>query len=155
MAATKLYFFPYLHQTTTWVVAHGVSVFVVFLSLSTSNHNRWRTWRATTAVVFLSLSTSNHNADPCAQLRVPVVFLSLSTSNHNAEPATSRLPPVVFLSLSTSNHNTVWLEKYKYVLYFFPYLHQTTTRMITFFPMKLLYFFPYLHQTTTAGATCH
>ena len=81
----------------------------------------------TQSVVFLSLSTSNHNR-PTFPIRMAwVVFLSLSTSNHNAVERERQDIAVVFLSLSTSNHNSpatplIWPE-----LYFFPYLHQTTT----------------------------
>ena len=78
-------------------------------------------------VVFLSLSTSNHNARSASCRTIPVVFLSLSTSNHNSIRMITVLTPVVFLSLSTSNHNICAIPIGKYMLYFFPYLHQTTT----------------------------
>ena len=56
---------------------------------------------------------------------------------------------VVFLSLSTSNHNTDNIYVNYFGLYFFPYLHQTTTFLKVLFAIGELYFFPYLHQTTT------
>ena len=62
---------------------------------------------------------------------------------------------VVFLSLSTSNHNTCCIRCPMQRLYFFPYLHQTTTREWGTPSGEWLYFFPYLHQTTTVRRPAH
>ena len=62
---------------------HSDSGSVVYLSFSTSNHNRWRSMGVASAVVYLSFSTSNHNYWLCEVFVPSVVYLSFSTSNHN------------------------------------------------------------------------
>ena len=78
-------------------------------------------------VVSYSISTSNHNYWRTLAFSVYVVSYSISTSNHNAEASHALIVAVVSYSISTSNHNVLPLLKVLSVLYLIRFLHQTTT----------------------------
>ena len=82
--------------------------------------------------------------------RDEVVFLSLSTSNHNAACNASMTRRLYFFPYLHQTTTSTWLYHHDEELYFFPYLHQTTTWTWCVRSRRMLYFFPYLHQTTTA-----
>ena len=100
---------------------------VVYLSFSTSNHNRKAGLLLVLAVVYLSFSTSNHNQLSILLHKFPVVYLSFSTSNHNSINKSMNERLVVYLSFSTSNHNSSFNTGGLNLLYIFRFLHQTTT----------------------------
>ena len=79
--------------------------YVVFYSVSTSNHNSICLWMPLYSVVSYSVSTSNHNY----QYWIPLNFM------------------VVSYSVSTSNHNFASVAQYERELYLILFLHQTTT----------------------------
>ena len=64
---------------------------------------------------------------------MPVVSYSISTSNHNLFGRHLTIPPVVSYSISTSNHNIPRLIIDRIMLYLIPFLHQTTTRIVSCF----------------------
>ena len=144
----KLYILWFLHQTTTcgtlrrkclccisydfyikpqlkWHCHHKLTV--VYLMISTSNHNprSGNTHRA--KVVYLMISTSNHNKDGHSTWPQKVVYLMISTSNHNHGEGYGYEGFVVYLMISTSNHNWRNVQIKTQRLYILWFLHQTTT----------------------------
>ena len=82
-----------------------------------------------------------HPLDGC------ISFVSYIKPQHlDSTPAQSN---VVYLSFPTSNHNCVCLYNWKYKLYIFRFLHQTTTVYDKRQHSPALYIFRFLHQTTT------
>ena len=121
-----LYIFSFLHQTTTagwWRKEMRRCISLAFyikpqLILSTS---------ALLLVVYLQLSTSNHNR--CFRLTIcsSVVYLQLSTSNHNCLYARFDIFTLyIFSFLHQTTTRDSDLEKHD-LLYIFSFLHQTTT----------------------------
>ena len=121
-----LYILSFLHQTTTLhkpaldgigcISYHfyikpqlclflGLLVPVVYLIISTSNHNYTLNWNNRSRVVYLIISTSNHNYLLFFIIFGNVVYLIISTSNHNGKEINLHLVTVVYLIISTSNHN--------------------------------------------------
>ena len=143
-------------------------------------------------VVYLLIPTSNHNRQDCIVLRCSVVYLLIPTSNHNCWRFTwinwrlyifwflhqtttlvlwhrcvsgcisfdsyikpqlmeysISLPFVVYLLIPTSNHNWQQSLSESHRLYIFWFLHQTTTGGVLVYGIDKLYIFWFLHQTTT------
>ena len=84
------------------------------------------------------------------RLLYTVVSYSISTSNHNVSRGYLDKFQVVSYSISTSNHNTALLITPLAALYLIPFLHQTTTGILTSSKVDQLYLIPFLHQTTTS-----
>ena len=78
-------------------------------------------------VVYLIISTSNHNLKFHQERARKVVYLIISTSNHNSNSLRSNDVGVVYLIISTSNHNVCFICFVFFKLYILSFLHQTTT----------------------------
>ena len=85
-------------------------------------------------VVYLMISTSNHNVIRYRVSAGKVVYLMISTSNHNVNVDDFAPDTVVYLMISTSNHNLTLLLIFRIGLYILWFLHQTTTHRVAFFP---------------------
>ena len=59
-------------------------------------------------VVYLIISTSNHNLTLSIAVSAKVVYLIISTSNHNLQVQNANSGLVVYLIISTSNHNPLF-----------------------------------------------
>ena len=121
-----LYFFHFLHQTTTIgmqpVSSSRCISFIFYIKPQLLSPPA-----AVQLVVYLSFSTSNHNWRPVRGSTAWVVYLSFSTSNHNHSWWMIEGSAVVYLSFSTSNHNQERASSGRWWLYIFHFLHQTTT----------------------------
>ena len=82
-------------------------------------------------VVSYSISTSNHNPSGDHMKKYLVVSYSISTSNHNLDHIAAIQAVVVSYSISTSNHNKTSTTLLIFLLYLIPFLHQTTTLVIS------------------------
>ena len=104
-------------------------------------------------VVYLIISTSNHNIFCIFHFPDFVVYLIISTSNHNFQSDCYSCSSVVYLIISTSNHNSTFCFSPALVLYILSFLHQTTTLHKDFRHTPKLYILSFLHQTTTLASS--
>ena len=95
--------------------------------IPTSNHNLSLFVDFLLYVVYLLIPTSNHNTDDIERSLLWVVYLLIPTSNHNIVERWELREVVVYLLIPTSNHNPSNFYLFRYKLYIFWFLHQTTT----------------------------
>ena len=124
------------------------TIWVVYLLIPTSNHNFCWSFFTSAIVVYLLIPTSNHNAGHAlisAYVLYIFWFLHQTTTGDSKSPwplccisFDSYIKPqlgmiifgccmVVYLLIPTSNHNPVASDLWRYKLYIFWFLHQTTT----------------------------
>ena len=164
-----LYIFWFLHQTTTNLPFTAFSYrcisfdsyikpqlsdfgyffsIVVYLLIPTSNHN---SVMFTTASRMLYIFWFLHQTTTASGSKIPP-FCCISFDSYikpqRILPFGGRIS-VVYLLIPTSNHNHRWGFNFKWWLYIFWFLHQTTTGVIIISSTLPLYIFWFLHQTTT------
>ena len=123
----RLFYYQFLHQTTTLdnalLIAFRCSIISFYIK-----PQRILRFTLSQQVVLLLVSTSNHNCLYSKLFCSIVVLLLVSTSNHNSPGTHTIDSTVVLLLVSTSNHNVNPDRLFSFELFYYQFLHQTTTK---------------------------
>ena len=125
----ELYIFWFLHQTTTCLLLLLCSVRCISFD-SYIKPQLLKRFCYKIYVVYLLIPTSNHNRNIKRTKILIVVYLLIPTSNHNFEVADSLFKELYifwFLHQTTTCQSIVLVLS---LLYIFWFLHQTTTQLV-------------------------